>query len=72
MSVSILDPNGNTVRTLLSNASQAAGDYAFEWDGRTDAGRVLAVPGDYTFLVTARDAATATTVTRRGVIVVYR
>jgi len=72
VTMTILDPNGNTIRTLLSNAAQAAGSQTVEWDGRTDAGKVAGVEGDYRVNVVATDPVSGLSATRAGVVTVFK
>ncbi len=72
VSISLMDPNGNAVRTLLSNVSQLAGSQSLEWDGRTDSGKLVSVEGDYTVTLTAVDPVTGVSYKRVGNIVVYK
>lgn len=72
VSVTLTDPNGNMVRTLLSNVSQVAGPQNVEWNGLTDAGSVVAIEGNYTVTLTAADPASGLTFQRKGTVVVYR
>ncbi|MEO8212777.1 MAG: flagellar hook capping FlgD N-terminal domain-containing protein [Myxococcales bacterium] len=51
VSVMVVGPGGNTVRTLQLGA-QAAGDVAVNWDGRDESG-VMAPAGSYTFQAAA-------------------
>jgi flagellar hook assembly protein FlgD len=51
----VADGGGNTVRTLRSDASQAAGSYSIAWDGKADDGTVAAA-GPYNVVVTASTA----------------
>lgn len=41
VSVSVLDPDGATVRKLVTNARLRRGRHSWRWDGRDDAGRVV-------------------------------
>ncbi len=73
VTVTLTDPNGSTVRTLLSNVSQGAGAQVLEWDGRNTLGRVVAVEGNYKVTLTAADPSWPTnTSTRNGTVLVYR
>lgn len=42
VSISIIDPEGFVVRTLLSSAWTRAGQASWTWDGRDDAGEIVA------------------------------
>ena len=41
LTLTIADPSGNVVRTLLRKARFRRGNHQFGWDGRNDAGRVV-------------------------------
>jgi flagellar hook assembly protein FlgD len=70
--MTVADPNGHVVRTLLSNAAQTAGPQALEWDGRTQTGQLVATEGDYTVTLTATDPVSGLHFTRVGTVVVYK
>lgn len=72
VSVAITDPNGNAVRTLLANVAQPAGAHTVEWDGRTDAGPLVTVEGDYAVTVTVVDPVSGLAASGVGSIMVYR
>lgn len=72
VTITIVDPNGGMVRTLVSGLAQPQGPQSVEWDGRNDAGEFVAVEGDYRVNVLAVDAVTGTTASRTGTVVVYR
>jgi len=72
VSIALTDPNGNVVRTLLSNVAQTAGSQSLEWNGLTDNGKVVSVEGDYTVTLTAVDSVSGLSYTRRGTVVVYK
>src|SRR5262249_36945194 len=69
VTVVILDGNGNTVRTLLSAASQTAGNQSVQWDGKDHSGNAVA-DGTYTVLVNANDVAGNTAVQQTTTIAV--
>ena len=70
--MTLTNPNGNLIRTLLSNAPQSAGSQTVEWNGRNDAGQVVSVDGDYKITLTAVDAASGFASSRTGTVVVYK
>ncbi len=70
--VTVEDPNGNHVRTLVAEALQSPGPHAIEWDGENDAGLLPAVQGDYRIDIRATDPATGIVVGRTGVVLVYQ
>jgi len=72
ITLTVTDPNGNMIRTLLSNVSQTAGAKTAEWNGRTDAGTVVAVEGDYKITLTAVDPVSGMNQTLLGALVVYK
>jgi hypothetical protein len=72
VSITITDPNGNLVRTLLSASPQTAGFQSVEWDGTNDLGVLVDVEGDYRIDLSATDAILPRATTRRGTVVVYR
>jgi flagellar hook assembly protein FlgD len=72
VSVTLIDPNGVTVRKLLTNVQQPPGAQTLEWDGRNDAGRFVAVEGSYRVVMTAVDLLSGASSTRTGSIVVYK
>ena len=72
VTITIADPNGSTIRTLLIDEFQFAGAQTVEWDGRTDSGEIVSVEGDYAVTLTGVEEATGLTVTRNGTVVVYR
>ena len=59
VNVTVTDANGNTV-TQLSVEATAAGETAFEWDGKDANGNRVAA-GDYTIAATHTDTAGAET-----------
>lgn len=50
VTVKVIDPSGNTVRTLVDNASRASGTYTDTWDGKTATGSIVR-DGVYSFLI---------------------
>jgi flagellar hook assembly protein FlgD len=72
VTISLVDPNGNAVRTLIAAASQTPGPHEIEWDGRDNAGAVVTLEGDYRVTIACQDAASGATTTRTGAIQVYR
>ena len=72
ISITLTDPNGNMIRTLLSNASQPAGAKTAEWDGRTDAGAVVSVEGQYRITLTAIDPLSGASQMLPGILTVYK
>lgn len=72
VSIEIADPNGNSVRILQSGVLKGAGTHTMEWDGRTNAGAVVAEEGTYAVTLTLQDPATGLTSVRRGAVTVYR
>jgi len=72
VTITITDPNGSAVRTLLSGVAQSAGPQAIEWDGRTDSGQIVSVEGVYTVTLTGVDPVSGLSTTRLGVITVYK
>lgn len=72
VSIVLMDPNGNSVRTLASNVAQAAGSHTLEWNGQTGDGRTVSTEGDYTVLLTAVDPVSGLSYKRRGAVVVYQ
>lgn len=68
VTVNVVDPNGNFIRTLVS-ALQGAGPQSVEWDGRDGNGRLFGTQGSYSIKVTHR---AGTTISERiGSVVVY-
>lgn len=72
VSIELIDPNGNVVRTLVDNVLQPAGAHIVEWDGRTDDGRVVAVEGDYRVRLEATDPVSGVLYWGNAVVLVYR
>jgi flagellar hook assembly protein FlgD len=72
ISITLTDPNGNAVRTLLSSAPQTAGPQSLEWDGRTDSGELVAVEGAYRVTMAATDSVSGLGSTRIGTLTVYK
>lgn len=76
VTITVQDPNGNHVRTVLDEVSQSAGVHDLQdgivWDGSDDAGRTVSLEGSYTIVLSATDPSTAKTYVRRGVVTVYR
>ena len=72
VSLELIDPNGNTVRTLVDSVPQPAGVHVVEWDGRTDDGRVVAVEGDYRVRLEAVDPVSGALYSGNAVVLVYR
>ena len=72
VTVTIVDPNGNTVRTLLASVAQTAGAQTVEWNGRTDGGQVVWLEGDYRVVLTGTQTPSGFQFSRTGVITVYR
>lgn len=68
----VVDPNGNMVRTLVSDAPQSAGPQSIEWDGRNDAGEFVVLEGSYRVTVQALDSSSGASSSRTGSILVYR
>jgi len=55
----VYDVSGRAVRRLFDRAAAAAGSYVVEWDGRDDAGQVVAGGVYFYRLETASGARTA-------------
>jgi flagellar hook assembly protein FlgD len=76
VTITVEDPNGNHVRTLLTAQPQTAGVYDLDdgigWDGRDDAGNVVSLEGTYTVVLSATDLLTGKVHVRRGNVTVYR
>lgn len=72
VSIAIVDPNGNHVRTLIANAQQPAGTHSQEWNGLADDGTFAAVAGNYRIVITASDPLTGYTAQWTGSILVNR
>ncbi len=72
VTLTLTDPNGNIVRTLLAGVSQPAGPQMVEWDGRTSAGDVVAAEGVYTVTLTGVDQSSGVSSTYRGLLTVQR
>jgi hypothetical protein len=72
VTVTIRNPSGTVVRTLLSGESQSAGEHEVIWDGTNNLGRPVAEEGDFTFTVTATHAVSGSSTTRKGNIVVRK
>ncbi len=72
MTITITDPNGSAVRTLLSGVAQPMGPQTIEWDGRTDTGETVSVEGIYTVTLTGVDPVSGLSAARVGVITVYK
>lgn len=58
--LTIRNPAGAVVKTLVSAVSRAAGTYPDVWNGRTDAGAVLA-DGGYSYVATVTDGTSTMT-----------
>jgi flagellar hook assembly protein FlgD len=72
VTVSVQDPTGATVALLVNAEERQPGDHEVVWDGVLPDGRLPFLPGHYTFSVTATDALSGESVTRRGNIVVFK
>jgi flagellar hook assembly protein FlgD len=70
VTVTIADPSGAVVRMLLSAVSQTAGAHEVVWDGSDDGGSPVAPEGNYTFTVAATNAASGSSTSRKGNIIV--
>lgn len=60
MTVTVVDEDGEAVRTLVQRRRVAPGRFAYEWDGRDDSGRALP-EGDYRPRIRLADERTTTT-----------
>ena len=72
VTITLTNPNGSAVRTLLSAAAQTAGAQSVEWDGKNTGGQYVSVEGDYRVTFTAVDPTTGTSTTRYATVLVYR
>jgi hypothetical protein len=72
VTVTLTDPNGNLVRTLLNGTAQSAGLQSIEWNGKNDAGLIVSTEGSYKVTLTALESGTGQTRTRQGSVVVYK
>ncbi len=70
--VEVYGPNGNFVREVLPLTVQSSGFHEFVWDGRNDAGDVVALEGLYRVVVQATDTASGVSTQRDGLVTVYR
>ena len=68
----IKDPANNTVRTLVNNQQQSAGEYTVIWNGKDNTGAVVSVPGHYRIQVTATYPGNLFSDTRVGNITVFK
>ena len=70
--IKIYAANGGYFRTLTDTQRyNPAGSYAVEWDGTNDDGKLASVEGDYRVEITLENAS-GESVTRNGIIVVYK
>jgi flagellar hook assembly protein FlgD len=72
VTIALINPNGNQIRTLVANAFQPIGPQTLEWDGRDDDGQVVSVEGVYTVSLTGEDPESGFESTRLGAITVYK
>ena len=59
VSLKIFDVLGNEVRSLAAGQTMGAGDQAFQWDGRNNAGAVVTTGTYYYTLTTSTETMTA-------------
>ena len=71
VTIEILDPEMNVVRTLLPETAKGTGKQTIEWDGKDDTGLTVSDGGNYTIRVRAKEATTNVVVERKGNVVVF-
>jgi hypothetical protein len=54
--VTVVNPSGTTIRTLVNDALYPSGTRTVVWDGNTDQGTLASPSGNYTFSVVATSA----------------
>lgn len=72
VTITIRDPNGNSVRLLQDEVLERAGSHAIEWDGRNDTGAYVDIEGSYRVTIATVDAASGATVQRVLSLLLYR
>ncbi len=71
VTLTIRDPNGSHVRTIVPGMFRTPGTYSDAWDGTDDAGMLVSVPGQYDVLLVGFDLVSGQTYQRTGVVTVY-